>query len=517
VNVLPVTLVSPGRRGLNKERSNDLLSPEWATDALNCVLSREGRIAARKGWLSQTTGAIASTPSIKVLFEYLQADGTATIITAANNKIYKNISDYTVGGNNITAATPPTADDWQFVNFNGKVIGVQTGHTMIKWSGSGSFTLNSAASGSLPAGNAACAAFGRLWVIDSDTQTVKYSALLDETKWATADGGGSIDLRNVWTKGMDQAIAVAAFGANLIVFGRNHVIIYADGSGSTLGIDPLQMYVVDTIEGTGCVARDSVQPIGEGDLAFLSRHGIQLLGRTITEKSNPTASVSKNIRSYLQSLMSLQSMTGVRSIYSPEQGFYALLLPTARAVVVADTRFGFQDDDNSYVLPMLAWTYRTMPTAMCVRENGNILLGFAGKVGLYSGNLDNTDSYSLTFSSPWLQMDPRVSDSLKILKELPTIVQLSATSSVTWVWEFDFNGHVFTNTATYTLSGVASEFNISEYNIAEFSGGLTLQSRSIDGQGEGQFIRVGLTTQINSMDFVLQQIKMLFKIGRMAA
>jgi hypothetical protein len=518
VRLLPLTLTSPGRYGLNKERSNSLLSPDWATEALNCVLNREGRIAARKGWVSQTTGQISGAHDIDVLFEYLQDDGDTAVISAANNKLYVNIDDYTVAANDVTSSTAPTGDDWQFVNFNGAIYGFQQSHTPVSKSDTGTtnFADLTAASGTVPTGNAACAAFGRLWVADDDGQTLQYCGLLAPTQWGTSGGGGSIDMRNVWTKGMDRIVAVAAFGANLIVFGRNHIIFYADGSGSTLGVDPDQMYVVDTIEGTGCIARDSVQLIGEGDLMYLSRHGLQMLGRTIRERSNPTATVSKNIRTYLSNLLTTQPAASIRSGYSPENGFYLLVLPTAARVIVADTRFGFEDDDGSFVLPMLEWEFEEMPTSILVRNSGDVLLGFGGVVGKYQDNLDNADTYTVSFSSPWLAMHPEVVDRLKILKEIPTIVQLNGDVSVGWIWEFDFNGELFTGSTSYSFDGSASEWNVAEYSVDEFGGGLTLQSRTVDGAGEGQFIRVALRVTINSVDFVLQQIKLLFKLGRMA-
>lgn len=521
LRLAPITLTAPGSRGLNKERQNSLLGPEWARDGLNSVLNREGRMAARKGWTSQTSGAISGTPKIRQLFEYMKGDGTVTIITTANNHIYKDFSDYTVGANDITPGTPPTADAWQFVNLADKVYGVQAAHTMISWSGTGSFANVVASSGVLPAGNAACAAFGRLWVIDSDNQTLKYSALLDGTKWAVSDGGGSVALQNVWTKGMDQGIAVAAFGSNLVVFGKNHIIMYADGSGSTLGIDPTQMYVVDTIEGTGCIARDTIQAVGEGDLAFLSRHGIQLLGRVVADKSNPSTTISKNIRTYLSQLVATQtgaSLANARSAHSPENGIYILLLPDALRAIVADTRFGFQDDDGTPVLPMLEWTYTTMPTALCVRANGDVLLGLAGKVGLYASNIDGSDTYDFVYSSPWLRIDDEETAALlKMLKEIPTIIQINATANLSWNWEFDFNGNIYSGIVSYTLNNTGAEYSIAEYSIDEYSGGLTLQAKTIDGQGEGQFFRIGCQVPISGFDFALQQIKMIFALGRMAA
>lgn len=515
--ILPITIVSPGRRGLNKERSNDLLGAEWVTDALNCVLSREGRVAARRGWIEQTTDPISGGDQIAVLFEYLKDDGTAELISVADKKIYTGITDYTDGNADITPTTTPSGDDWQFVNFNDKAIGFQQGHTPIVYDGSGAFADLSASSGTLPKGNAACAAFGRLWAFDESGQVLQYSALLDEEKWGSADGGGAIDLANVWTRGVDSGVAVAAFGANLVVFGRNHIIIYADDSGSELGVNPDQLYVVDTIEGVGTIARDSVQAIGEGDLGFLSRHGIQLLGRVIREKSNPATTISKNIRTYLANLLTVQPTSAIRSAYSPELGYYMLLLPSAGRIILADMRFPFEDDDGNFVVPMLEWDYTNMPTSLLVRNSGDLLFGFDGRVGQYGGNLDDEDPYRVTITLPWLALDPEVVGYLKILKEIPTIVQLSASATLAWTWEFDFNGEQFSGTTNYVLEGIASEWGEAEYSVNEYSGGLTLQARVIEGAGEGQFFRVGTNVQINGFDFVLQQIKLLFKLGRLTA
>lgn len=512
--IVPITLTSPGRRGLNLEHANELLSSDWSIAAENCVLNRKGRVAARKGWSNQTTGAISGTPAIDVLFEYLQADGTATMISAANNKIYKDVDDYTDANNDITPTTTPTGDDWQFVNFNGKVVGFQDGHQPIVWSGSGDFADISEASGTAPTGNAACAAFGRIWAVDSDKQTLQYCGLLDETEWDTSGGGGSIDLRNVWTNGIDEVVAIAAFGANLIVFGKNHIIFYADDAGSTLGVDPDQLYVVDTIEGTGCIARDSIQAIGEGDLAYLSRHGIQLLGRVVRARANPTATISKNIRTHLADVISTQTLSTVRSTYSPENGFYLLAFPGGdhtHHIIGADMRFLFQDEDGDLVAPILEWSLN--PTSLCTRNNGDVLFGFAGEVGKYSTNLDDTSQYRVNWSSPWLELDPQIADAIKIFKELPVIAQISATSNVTWAWEFDFSGNEFSKTVQHEV-GNRAEWGEAEYNVDEFSGGLILQTKQIEGRGEGQFFRVGVRVDINGFDFVIQQIRLLFKLGR---
>jgi len=108
--VQAIDIVAPGAKGLNTEHANILLDPSWATSALNAVINRSGRIAARRGWATQTTTGISGDHTIDVLFEYLDEAGASVIISTANNVIYKNVTDFTDAANDITSTTAPSAD-----------------------------------------------------------------------------------------------------------------------------------------------------------------------------------------------------------------------------------------------------------------------------------------------------------------------------------------------------------------------------------------------------------------------
>lgn len=514
--IQPVDIVAPGRFGLNTEAASTLLRPEWATKALNVVINRAGRAAARKGWEKQTTTGITGNDSIVVLHEYLQEDGTSIIISAAGKKIYKNITDFSDISNDITSSTAPTANNWQFINFNDFVLGYQKGHTPIQWQGSSDFA-NQSFTGTGPDGNCACAAFGRVWVADADLQTIRYSALLDHDDFSTATGGGTIDMSSVWTLGMDQIVAIAAIGSNFVVFGKRHIIMWADGSGSELGLDPTQMEVVDTIEGTGCIARDSVQPTGEGDLIFLSRVGIQSLSRVLQSKSNPLVTLTKHVRSdIITDIMTSRAadteLDEVRSVFSPEEGFYLLNFPTTENIYCIDLHHPFQDEDGDIVFPVTKWAMSGSIRGMLVTVGGSLLLGSDGVVGKYSGNDDDGVSYDLELKTGWLDFG-ELNHRLKILKEIVVSVSISASASLTWTWEFDFNGSTLTRTTAYkNVSG--AEFGESEFNVGEFAGGVSLNRRALPAHGEGQFIRLGVTARVNAFDVVIQQISIAPKIGR---
>ena len=512
----PIDIVAPGAAGLNTEKGSVLLPPQWATVATNAVINNAGRISSRKGWSNQTTGAISGTPSIDIIFEYLNESGTATVISTANNKVYKDTDDFTDAANDITSTTAPTADYWQFVNFNGKVIGFQDGHTPIEWSGSGDFTDQSY-TGTGPDGNCACAAFGRIWAADADKQTIRVSALLDDTDYSSASGGGTIDMSSIWTQGMDEIVAIRAIGANLVVFGRNHIVFWADGSGSEIGMTLSAAEVVDTIEGTGCIARDSIALTGEGDLIFLSRHGIQSLGRVIESKSNPTVILSKNVRTDVLSSISTQRLTDsnfdqVNAVHSPEEGAYIISFPADNKMYVLDTHHPFVDDDDEQVFPVTTWNMGGSIRGLCVRKNGDLLFGSSGVIGKYATTTDNDDSFFFDFWTGWIDFED-MNHRLKILKEIQASV-LIGTGDLIWKWEFDFSSNNSTRTVSYT-GGTQAEFSIGQYSVDEFSGGVTIQRKRFPAHGEGQFLRLGVEATVSGFNMVIQHMGIAPKIGRM--
>lgn len=519
----PITLVAPGSRGLNTEKEFNLLPPQWATEANNCIITDGGRIGARKGWVDQTTTAISGDHSIDVLHEYIQKDGTKIVISAANNKVYKNFADFSDSDNDITSSTAPTADNWKFVNFNDYVLGVQKGHNGIQWQNSGDFTdlslTTTGQTGTVDIGNDVLAAFGRAWYVDADLQTIRYSALLDHTDLSTANGGGQIDMSSVWTQGMDTVVAIAALGSNLVVFGRNHIVMWADDAGSEIGVNPNNLYVIDVVEGTGCIARDSVQAIGEGDLWFLSRHGIQSLRRVIQQKNNPLVSITKNVESLIQGYIATEigsdsDLDAVRSVFSPEENFYLLILPTNNRIVCIDTRTPFQDEDGAIVHSVTLWRMGGNIKCGVARQNGDVLLGSSGVVGKYDGFQDNTSSYLLSFWSPWLDFQ-ELNNRLKMLKELSAIIQITGSGSATYRWEFDFLGDTDSKTIAY-VAPTGAEWGSAEWGEDEFAGALTIQRKNFPGSNQGQFIRVGALITVDAFNFIIQQLQLIPKVGRLA-
>lgn len=530
--LIPVPLITPGFFGLNfANAASTQLGPEWALTCKNTYFDTSGRLAARKGWVNQTVTPPSGTPTLEQMFEYIKGDATTQVILAANNKLYVGIT----APSDITGALTPTANNWQFQNWNDKVVGWQASHTPIIWNGTGNFAAIVAASGALPTGNCGVAAFGRLWILDSDNNTIKYCGLLDETNWGNA-GSGSINMRSIWTRGTDQVVGIAAVGANLVVFGTKHIVQFTDGRGSTLGLDPAQMYVVDTIEGTGLLSRDSVVPEGTGDLLYASPTGLQSLGRTVANKTNPTLPLDLHVWDYVNTFYGSETQTKVRALYSPNDKFYLLILPTTGEVFCYDTRrpiVGSQTvPDGS--LRVTEWT-GIAPKCGLTRADKTVLFGFtAGLVGLHTGYTDNTGTYPFAYLSPNLSlasqnMETNLENKLKIGKRISSVIFTRAANSLLFSWGYDFQGLQHSQamavagslipeygTAEYGINGkynVNDPTAIAGVNYAEYAGSVILRLVKVPMSGTGRWFQLGLNATINGSDLAIQEIDVYVKAG----
>ena len=524
----PVPLITPGFKGLNTAQASvPDLDPGWAIVCQNFIFDVSGRLAARNGWTQTTVTPIAGLPAIASQGELALANGSVFVVSAANNKLYSGTTTLT----DITGSLTITGNNWQWLTFNGAIYGVQAGHPLIYWNGTGNFAINAVTGGTAPTGGTCgLAAFGRLWVLDADNQTIQYSALLDATLW-NGVSAGSINLATVWTKGIDQVIGIAAAGNLLVVFGTKQIILYADSAGSALGINPQNLYVKDTIEGTGLAARDTIQSTGEGDLTFLSPTGVQSLQRLITSgRDNPIAALDMQIRDYFNGFFVNENISAVRSIYSPQNRFYVILLPATGRAFCYDTRQRLQDGGLRVTeWPGITWT------SLLNQKSGAVLFGEKGVVGTYGGYSDNESAFTAIFASPNLalggQGESNFENHTKILKRIKAVLFGGGASTVTFSWGVDFQG--LPNTQQIVLNGGVAEYGTAEYGTngkfnvnlaapltgvgyAEYSGSSGLIIVGFPISNTGRWMQFGFTALINGSQVAIQQLDAFVKIGNMS-
>jgi hypothetical protein len=518
----PIPLVNPGQFGLNTQAEASLLGPEWATLATNAIFDTAGRLAARNGFLTRTTTPVAGI--VMRIFEYIKADGTAELIFSTDADIFSGVD-----GSSVEGTLGITEGNIKFVNFNDKCIALGTGTSSNPsiYTGTGNFTTVTVSSGTAPTSGVGTSAYGRLWVVDSDGKTIRYSSLLDETDWDTT--GGTINMSSVWPNGQDEVIAIEEFAGDLVVFGRRQIVIWTDGAGGDLGINPTKMYVSDTIPNVGAVSQFTQVHV-DGDLWFMSPSGLQSLQRAMQDKTTPTLNLSKNVQNkYLAYLKAESDDNDLSLVYAPRQELVLAIFPGSDKVLAFDTRGRLQDG-----MPRVTEWSTDLQTAVYLRSrdlNGS-LTGTVGEIFNYTGYQDDGVDYSFSYESGWLDLGLEMAQYLKIVKRLVGYVFVGNDTEVTYTLKYDFN----TKAKSYSVSvsgDAPSEFNIAEFTDSgsgigykdpaqvslgesEFSGGIALRAVTIPGRGTGQYIKVGVTLDTSGGEFALQQINLFTKVGRIA-
>lgn len=492
-----ISMSAPGFEGLNKNASAVDLPVSFALQGDNCILDVTGRVASRKGWLPLNAAQIATTTPIQAIAEYLTITGATTVVSAANNNLYTGTTTLTS-----IYSTGITANYWQMVNFNNYLWAFQRGHAPLRYDGTNFVTIASlGGTGTVPQGNCVLGAYGHLWVGDTatDKTVLSYSDLLIGQNW-TGGSSGALDLKSVFTNGMDEIIAIGALNGYLIIFAKKSILIYNNPS------TPATMTLIEHVKGIGCVARDSVVNIGN-DLLFMSDNGVRSLTRSIQTNILPLQDVSQHVRDDIVFSLSLETNTdAIKAVYHEPEGFYLISFPANNQVFYFDIR-KVRSDGSAAVFE---WNNIT-PTALASIKNKTLLLGKNGYLGVYSGYMDNGVTYDLTYFSAWLSFDTPYTD--KILKRIKTTVSGNINTTFYVKWAFDYTGNYYSAQQTITNPAVA-EYGIAEYGIGEYNSNVAINELSSPAQSAGKMIQVGFTATINGSALALQRFDVLVKVGR---
>jgi hypothetical protein len=527
---------APGFKGLNSQDSQVQLDSGFASQAMNCVIDKFGRIGSRRGWtkVNAVNTDLGSNP-IQAMLEVVDPNGNH-LISAGNNKLFtgtatltqklvRNVDNtankvYTITGNYWQGAAIPFGEGSDALP-HGYLV--QAGHEPLVYhelptAGStnphshdsntfGFQTLGDV--GSLPPGYAAAdfkpncilAAYGRLWTADivGDRQTVYFSRLLNGSEF---DGGdsGSLSLGEVFPAN-DKIVAITAHNGFLIIFGTNNIAVYANP------IDVTALTLAEFIPNIGCVARDSVVSTGT-DVIFLSDSGVRSLQRLVIEKSLPFRDLSKNVRDELmQKVAGESNKVAIKAAYSPKDAFYILALPTTKEVYCFDTRTALEDGSTRVTI----WN-KIEPTALLVVENKDLLIGKVGYIGKYFGFLDDTATYRVAYFTTYFDLGQPTLE--KILKRVSWTIVGGSGQQIVTKWGFDYADNF--RSATDSLGQFSiSEYNVAEYNIDEYTAGLVVARLNKQVGGTGLVVQVGFETEINQNPVSIQKMDISTKIGKL--
>ena len=456
---------------------------------------------------------LQGNPDIEQLFQFNNSSGNKLIATAtvsSTRKIFKLDSPYT-DFEDITGSTSPSGNDWQFVNFNDKVIGARESNTMIAYTGSSNFANISAASGTVPDGRIVHSAFGRLWAQKADTGTgqniIAYSALLDETHWST--GAGEINVlgtAGAVATGYDELVAISSFDGFLVAFLKNSIVIYDSPEA------PGSLAIEQVIQGIGCLARDSVQQVGD-DIYFLSDTGVRSLKQVVfTANRVELKETSKIVRRDLVEDMTGGVASKIRSSYDPREGQYWLKSPAGNIWVF--NNHSLVDTEQPRITK-----YTNTDWYSFVYFEGDTFLSYKGCIGKYHGYTDidiatsppTAKKYSCRWASNYADFD---TSKLKILKNVGVTVFGASGQQITLDWDFDQGNATSSSTIEIEEKGTASEWNVAEWGLSEFSGGIALSKLKSSASRMGRTVSLGLTFNSNGNAMSVEQMSLFAKIGR---
>ena len=490
-----IAIQAPGFYGLNTQDSPTSLPEQFALIAENCVIDQFGRIGARKGWSYVTD---TNADDIVHISEFVKADGTTEIISASATAIYKGTTTLT----DITPASYTVSDGlYDHATLNGVHYLFREGSDPIYYDGTtcDEVSAHPDYSGTVPSGNIVQSGFGRLWVAKTDTNNtiVYWSDLLTGFKWDTGSSG-SIDISKVWPDGSDEITALAVHNGVLAIFGKRQILLYTGAE------DPATMALADTIVGVGCIARDSVQVTGT-DLIFLSDSGVRSLRRTIQEKSAPMTDISKNVRTELTSYLSTET-NRTFSVYSPEEAFYLLQLPTTGITYCFDMRAPLEDGSHRAT----QWD-SIQPQALCRTRGGDLLIGKVLGIAKYDGFTDNGSAYQMSYFTNYI--DFGAPSNLKLLKNLKITVIGGSATDVTLNWGYDYS-YAYKKKRFTLSTQVIAEYNIAEYNIGEFNAGVLVNRPNVNASGGGQVVQLGIEAEVNGAAVSIQRMTAQAIVGR---
>jgi len=521
--VQPVVLKNLGSAGLNTQSPDSTLGPEFLTLADNVVFDYQGRIASRKG-IKQVSKTVANP--IKSIAGYIKPNRTREYYLSSGSNIYK--LDTSVTPYNLTvqsfSGTPQTItnSDWQWVNFNDELWGVQNSHKVINFDGTSWYDIDDLGAYAAPSGittfDPSCSLgnFGRMWYggVTEAPGVVFYSDNLIGEK-LTGGAAGVIDLKSVW--GNDEIVGFSAIMNQLIIFGKQNIVIYNNAD------DPNNLALDEVISGVGLAGRDNILYVGT-DVLFLSYEGLMSIKRiTTTDGKSPIEDLSFSVRNDLTRLLASANVANIKSVYFQEDGLVLTFIPDENKAYA----FDFALPSQAKLPRVTTWSFSSSPICGLSTLDGKLFMGLSNSIAEYSDYYDvslalvgadwvaTNSNYTYTFQTSWLDLNlPQIS---KIVKSgLFTITGgRGATSEVSIFKDYEI-GTPFTKSFTLSTTGniyLYGKLN-SLYGAAKYASPEGPKEYKVSLGRTGKTIRIKMATEVNGNYSSLVNTMLLTKQGK---
>ena len=125
----------------------------------------------------------------------------------------------------------------------------------------------------------------------------------------------------------------------------------------------------------------------------------------------------------------------------------------------------------------------------------------------------NSSSYRLQYFTN--HTDLGQASVTSVLKKISVVVIGGTNQYVSMKWGYDFSSNYYAQTVQIPSQGV-DYYGEAEYNIAEYSPGISLQTLIAYPTGSGKVIQTGYESEISGAALSIQKIEIQAKNGKLA-
>jgi hypothetical protein len=151
--------------------------------------------------------------------------------------------------------------------------------------------------------------------------------------------------------------------------------------------------------------------------------------------------------------------------------------------------------------------------SFCTTTDRNLYFGTTGKIARYYGYSDNGVSYRMIYFTS--NSDFGQPATLKLLRKCKLVVIGNETQDFVIKYSFDYRSATTPRYYFNQSSQFPSEFNVAEYGIGEYTGGLVVAEASVHLGGSGRVVKFGIETEINGAPVSIQKADIYVKLGKL--
>lgn len=381
--------------GLNTALDEALIPPNQCTVLDNVLFDTRGSKKKRPAINHAWDGAASGTTNIIGLHDYWYFDGTNMVQklvgVASDGAVYSYDPDT---GTRTTLALDAGATAWtgtltscSMLTFNNKLfIAVSGSANVIRmWDPQTSASLFDCP-GTPPKASILRAHLGRMWCNDkANRDRAHYSPTADHTQWNGADDSGAIDIG--LGDGDPEGITAIfpTFKGDTFIAKRSKFYRVAGYAPETFQVSLIS-------SGVGCVSHNSVAPIDQDDIMWVSEKGVHALSATANFGDFESSFVSNDIQRTFNEDLSVSRLKYSWAAYLPNINSVAFCFTESSGLNRSLTTTTVNNAVYLYNVPLKAW-YR-WPDVSC---QSVVVASDSDKKRFYFGT--HTTRVSKTFHS----------------------------------------------------------------------------------------------------------------------